>query len=61
MSFAGAFDMVFTMKDDLETMLQRGDPVIVLGGSKSLFDIITKTSFKTKKRLMTDLQTVIAT
>lgn len=50
-AFADAFDVPYTVKD-LEAMLGRSVRLQMFTDSKSLFDIITKSSTTTEKRLL---------
>lgn len=55
-AFAEAFDAAFIMKHDLENVLGRQVPVLaMLTDSKGLFDVITKNSITSERRLMIDL------
>lgn len=54
MTFAGAFDMVHTLKHDLETMLNFSISFSTINDSKFLLDVITTASYTTEKRLMID-------
>ena len=57
-AFADAFDFAYCAKKDLETMLGCHIPLQMYTDSKSLFDILTKCSNTTERRLMIDLQSV---
>lgn len=56
--FADAYDDVYCAKCDLEKVLDRRVPLMILTDSKSLFDIITKCSQTKERRLIIDLQSV---
>lgn len=58
MAFADTFDMFFTLRHDLEKITSCKLPKRMMTDSKSLFDVLTKTTMTTKKRLIIDLQTV---
>ena len=58
MAFADAFDMAFAIRYDLSRMMNSHVPITALTDSLSLFDVITKATIPTEKRLMVDLQTV---
>ena len=58
MNLADAFDMAFTLRHDLEHMIQQSIPIIMITDSLLLFNIITKATTTTEKRLMIDLRTV---
>ena len=55
MAFAEAFDAAFILKTDLQEVLYQPVPLDMLTDSKSLFDVITKNSSTTEKRLMIDI------
>ena len=52
------FDMAFTIRQDLSKMMNRNIKLTMLTDSKSLFDVITKCSQTTEKRLMIDISVV---
>ena len=58
MALADAFDMAYTLRHDLEHMIQQSIPIVMMTDSLSLFKIITKATTTTEKRLMIDLCTV---
>jgi hypothetical protein len=55
LAFADAFDYAFTLRHDLEHMLGRSIPLSMLTDSKSLFDVISKSSTTLERRLMIDI------
>ena len=57
-AFADAFDMAYTLRQNLTKILCRTVKLTMLTDSKSLFDIITKCSQTTEKRLMIDIAIV---
>lgn len=56
MALADGFDMAYMIKHDLEKMTKTRIPLHILTDSLSLFDVITKASSTTEKRLMIDLK-----
>lgn len=54
-AFANAFDEAFVIKHDLERIYHQHVPLIMLTDSKQLFDVITRASHPTEKRLMIDV------
>ncbi len=54
-AFSAGFDQAYTMKHDLERIFHQSIPLIMFTDSKQLFDVITRASHTTKKRLMTDI------
>jgi hypothetical protein len=57
-AFADAFDFAFTLKHDLQVMLRQAVPLAILTDSKCLFDVITKASSISERRLMIDITEV---
>lgn len=55
MAFADGFDVAYSLKYDLEHMMQQKIPLVMLTDSLSLFDVITKASGTKEKRLAIDL------
>ena len=53
-AFADLFDEAFTLSSQLEQALKRHMPIHLLTDSKSLFDIISKSSRTSEKRLILD-------
>lgn len=51
-AFANAFDEAFVLKYDLEKIYGQHIPLITLTDSKQLFDVISRASHPTEKRLM---------
>lgn len=54
-AFANAFDEAFIIKYDLERLYKQPVPLTMLTDSKQLFDVITRASHTTEKRLMIDI------
>jgi len=54
-AFAEGFDQGFTLKNDLRESLGRDVPLTILTDSKTLFDVITKSSYTQEKRILIDL------
>lgn len=55
-AFTEAFDAAYILKHDFEQVLGRRVPILaMLTDSKGLFDIITKNSITSERRLMIDL------
>jgi len=54
-AFADAFDATFILKHDLERIYLQHLPLVMLTDSKQMFDVITRTSHTTEKRLMIDV------
>lgn len=57
MASADAFDMVFTIKRDLEDILKCKISIIILTDSRSLFDILRKSSTTREKPLLINFST----
>lgn len=57
-AFADGFDYAYGLKADLELMIKKIVPITILTDSKCLFDIITKSSTTSEKRLMIDLAAI---
>ena len=58
MAFADGFDFSFSLKHDLQKILNQDVPLIMLTDSLSLFDVITKASTTREKRLLIDINVV---
>lgn len=58
MAFADGFDMAYSLKHDLQLILKKEMPLVMLTDSLSLFDIVTKASSTKEKRLAIDLACV---
>ena len=54
-AFASGFDRAFMLKHDLETIYRTKIPLHMLTDSLQMFDVITKGSSTTEKRLMIDI------
>jgi hypothetical protein len=58
-SFSDAFDQSFIIKHaDLQRMLGREIPLLMLTDSKFLFDVKTGNKYTTEKRLLTDIASI---
>lgn len=57
-AFADAFDVAYIIKRDLEIILDQQTRLQMFTDSKSLFDIITKCTSMTEKRLLIDVKAV---
>lgn len=58
MALADAFDMAYAITQDIRKMLTKEVPIMMITDTLSLFDVITKATSPTEKRLMTDISTV---
>ena len=58
MALADGFDMAYMIKHDIQRMTKTKIPLYILTDSLSLFDVITKLSSTTEKRLLIDLTVV---
>jgi len=54
-AFADAFDAAFILTHDLERIYRQHLPLVMLTDSKQIFDVITRASHTTEKRLMIDV------
>eukprot|EP00168_Porphyra_purpurea_P016741 TRINITY_DN552_c0_g1_i1.p1 TRINITY_DN552_c0_g1~~TRINITY_DN552_c0_g1_i1.p1 ORF type:complete len:862 (-),score=144.43 TRINITY_DN552_c0_g1_i1:471-2858(-) len=54
-AFSAAFDEAYTLRYDLEQLYGRPIPISVFTDSKQLFDVVTKASHPTEKRLLIDI------
>lgn len=54
-AFADVFDDAYALRSQLEQIMQRAVPLQLLTDSKSLFDIISKGSRTSEKRIMLDI------
>ncbi len=54
-AFSAAFDQVYMIKHDLEWIFKQTIPLTTLTDSKQMFDVITRGSRTTEKRLMIDV------
>jgi len=57
-AFADAFDRACMIQREFQNMLGKSIPLTMFTDSKSLFDVITKCSITTEKRLMIDIKSV---
>jgi hypothetical protein len=55
MAFADGIDMAIMLKHDIERMIDRNVPIHAFTDSLSLFDVITRSTSTTEKRLMIDV------
>ena len=54
-AFADAFDAAFIVKNDFERIYDQHLPLVMLTDSKQTFDVITRASHTTEKRLIIDV------
>lgn len=54
-AFSEAFDEAFIIRFDLERLYGKRIPLTHLTDSKQLFDVVTKASYPSEKRLMVDV------
>jgi len=54
-AFSAAFDEAFVIRYDLERLYRRRIPLNMFTDSKQLFDVVTKASHPTEKRLLVDI------
>lgn len=54
-AFTAALDEAFTIRYDLEELYRQRIPLLMLTDSKQLFDVVTRTSHPTEKRLLIDI------
>lgn len=58
MALEDPFDTAYTLAHDLENIFKAKIPFMMLTESKSLLNLLAKTKYTTKKRLIIDVQTV---
>lgn len=58
LAFANGLDFGLAVKHDLDNILNKNIPVRLFTDCKSLFDVITKNTVTTEKRLMVDIQAI---
>jgi len=54
-AFSSGLDYGFMLKHDLECIYKQSIPMTLLSDSKQMFDVITKASHTTERRLMIDI------
>lgn len=54
-ALTAAFDCAFIIKHDLEVIYGQRIPITLMTDSKQIFDVITKATHTTEKRLMIDI------
>jgi hypothetical protein len=57
-AFAEGFDQGYALENDLRESLQRRVPLTMFTDSKTLFEVITKASYTSEKRILIDLACV---
>lgn len=55
LAFSDGFDQAFVLRRDIEQLLGKRIAITMLTDSQSLFDIITKSSYSTEKRILIDI------
>lgn len=55
LAFVDGFDNAFLIKHDLERILARHIPLLMMTDSKALFDVLTRARYTTERRLMVDI------
>jgi hypothetical protein len=58
LALADGFDVAYIFKHDIQRMAKRNVPITIFRESLSLFDVITKATVTTERRLMIDLEVV---
>ena len=58
LTFVDGFDNAFILRHDLQRMLGRGIPLLMLTDSKAPFDVITGSKYTTEKILIVDLAAI---
>ena len=58
LAFSEGFDQAFALQHDIKQMSGKRIPITMLTDSQSLFDIITKSSYATEKRILIDIAAV---
>jgi hypothetical protein len=58
LAFAQGFESAFLIRHDLENLLGKTIPLIILTDSNALFDILTRNKSSTERRLMVDVAAV---
>lgn len=55
LAFTEAFDCAYLLKHDLQAILKRDLPLLMLTDSQQLFDVLTRSRYTSEKRLMVDI------
>ena len=58
LAFVDGFDNAFILRHDLQRMLGKGVPLLMLTDAKALFDVIIGSKYTPEKRLMVDLAAI---
>jgi hypothetical protein len=58
-AFADTFDASFAIKHDLESILGRFIPLLILSDSSPHFDVLVCAKYTAEKRLMIDISAVL--